>query len=77
MRRSQPTGMHACPGRCGALVPHHRFACPDCWWELPPELRREIQTHYRRDPIGHLQAMNRASAWLRGRDPNHIETENR
>lgn len=55
---------HPCPGGCGRQVPNRLFACKDCWWRLPRELRLEISRTHRRDPIGHAEAMADASAWF-------------
>lgn len=34
--------LHHCPGGCGNAVPKNLFACRQCWYLLPFELRKEI-----------------------------------
>lgn len=59
---------HTCPGGCGRAVPHHRFACHDCWFELPAGLRRAISANYRIRPNAHAEAMSEATAWYRRKE---------
>lgn len=33
---------HTCPGRCGKSVANARYACLQCWYRLPGELRNAI-----------------------------------
>ena len=59
---------HDCPGRCGAEVPNHRYACLACWRRLPAELRNAINVGYAnraREPFIHIRAMGDARAWYR------------
>ena len=37
-----PTTTHSCPGHCGRRVAHARYACLQCWYRLPGELRNGI-----------------------------------
>lgn len=56
---------HACPGKCGAQVPSHRFACRADWYRLPLDYRRDITSNYRTHPTNHLAAMAAAMEWYR------------
>jgi hypothetical protein len=64
-----PTRTHACPGGCGAQVPHHQLACKPCWFRLPKPLRDDVNDAYRnrrRDgALPHLRAIREASRWYR------------
>ena len=44
---------HGCPGGCGRQVPYHHFSCRNCWYRLPPDLRRPISANYQRDDAAH------------------------
>ncbi len=64
---------HGCPGGCGARVPHHRLACPSCWYRLPLALRDEVNSAWRargRDPRRHQLALREATAWYRANPLN-------
>jgi hypothetical protein len=72
---------HSCPGRCGAQVQRHLFACRACWRRLPTQYRTPIvTTHWASDDIGHSRAMVDAMHWFgtqsveRG-DPVTMETD--
>jgi hypothetical protein len=55
---------HECPAPgCVKRVPRHQFACPVDWVRLPPEMRREINSTYRRDWGAHIKAMHAAIDW--------------
>lgn len=56
---------HDCPGGCRKPVPHHIFACRDCWIRLPSNYRRDIRATYNIDHHEHAQAMVRAMVWYR------------
>ena len=54
---------HTCPGKCGAKVPSHRFACRADWFRLPADLRQAITDNYRRNPAAHFAAVRDAVEW--------------
>lgn len=54
---------HVCPGCRRAQVARHRFACKQCWYDLPPEKRQVITDTYGRNPAAHLAAMTDAINW--------------
>ena len=56
---------HACAGGCRRQVPSYHFACPDCWWRLPSEMRDQLTATHGRDPAAHVEAMLSAIAWYR------------
>ena len=56
---------HACAGGCRRQVAPHHFACPDCWWQLPPGIRDTITATHGRDPDSQVEAMLSAIAWYR------------
>lgn len=60
---------HQCPAPdCKARVPLVRLACPAHWYQLPEELRTEINTAYRRrrsDPARHRAALTEALKFWR------------
>jgi hypothetical protein len=66
---AEPT--HECPGGCGrADVARDLFACSNCWFWLPRELRHRITNAYRSgDRRAHHEAMAEALTLFRGRDP--------
>ena len=55
---------HACAGGCRRQVAPYHFACLDCWWRLPSEMRDTI-TATGGDPDAHVEAMLSAIAWYR------------
>ncbi len=55
---------HACASGCRRQVAAHHFACLDCWWRLPSEMRDTI-TATGGDPDAHVEAMLSAIAWYR------------
>lgn len=62
------TNMHACPGGCGANVPYHRLACPDCWVRLPVAHKGTVSQTYKNrgtDPTAHLAAVANAMKWYK------------
>jgi len=61
---------HVCPGGCGRLVDHAKFACSQCWFALPLDLRQAINRSWRLGVTGrawHARAMAEAAAWFRAR----------
>lgn len=54
---------HACPGGCGRQVPYHHFACRNCWYRLPMDLRRPISGNWHLNPDAHAEAMVDAQQW--------------
>ena len=56
---------HACAGGCRRPVEPYHFACPDCWWRLPPGIRDTITATHGRDPDSQVEAMLSAIAWYR------------
>jgi hypothetical protein len=52
---------HKCPCGCGTMIRRSLLACPDGWWELPPELRRAVTRGRGRD----LVAISNALQWFR------------
>lgn len=53
---------HACPGGCGAQVPHRLVACASCWWLLPQPLRQAIM---RPGARSRLAGVAEALTWYR------------
>jgi hypothetical protein len=59
--RGGPT--HTCPGGCGrAGVPFRLLACQPCWYRLPRDIRRALQTVKRHTPQ-HRDALEVAIGW--------------
>jgi hypothetical protein len=58
-----PMASHDCPGSCGRQVPYHHFACRNCWYRLPMDLRRPISANWQRDAVAHAEAMADALQW--------------
>jgi hypothetical protein len=71
---------HTCPGECGITnVPFSRFACRNCWWKLPAEIRVRINITYRARGSAdgrraHAQALADGHRWYRNRLPHVIDT---
>ena len=63
---------HGCPGGCGRQVPYHHFACRNCWYRLPPDLRRPISANYQRDDAAHALAMTDALQWYEENSPKAL-----
>lgn len=63
--------LHACNNHshCTAQVGRDRFACPECWYKLPPDIRRAISASYRKgmvhQPPVYTVAAARARAWFK------------
>lgn len=58
---------HQCPRRdCPNFVGPTKFACGRHWRLMPNDLKREIQTAWREEPLGpaHIGAMHDAVTWL-------------
>lgn len=65
---AEPT--HDCPGGCGTAVPHHLFACRDCWRRLPSAYRVVIgRTWHHGAEEAHARAMVNAMHWYRENTP--------
>jgi hypothetical protein len=54
---------HACPGKCGAQIARHRFACRVDWYRLPADIRTAISDNYKRNPGAHFAAVRDAIEW--------------
>lgn len=63
---------HACPCGCGAQIARARLACRRGWYELPEELRREVNYAWRNRitaPERHTKAVRDALRFYSGRTP--------
>jgi hypothetical protein len=65
--------MHHCPARCGAMIPHHQYACPTDWRRLDPNLKQAIVDGYRIGPLSveHIEAMSAARRWYQNNPREH------
>jgi hypothetical protein len=66
---TEPEPWRTCPGHCGRPVRPGHFACRDCWYRLPTDLRQTIVANYRRDPDAHMAACMEAITWYREQEP--------
>jgi hypothetical protein len=61
--------VHSCPGRCGARVPRHLYACRGCWSALPVIIRAAITAGYAKGVLSteHCEGMDSAREWYDSR----------
>lgn len=67
LRTPPGAGKHDCPG-CGEPVKNKFFACRSCWYRLPQDLRRPINTLRVGSPA-QLEAQADGVRWYRENTP--------